>query len=271
MNSDVLKRNNVTIIGEGTQPMLFGHGLGCDQHMWRYVTPAFEENYRLILFDYVGSGKSDRSEYDPVRYNDLAGYAQDVLDICQALELTKVVFVGHSVSSMIGLLAAIQQPQYFDQLVMIAPSARYLNDQPDYIGGFEQTDIDQMLDMMDQNYMRWATTLAPAVMANPDRPALSQELAQSFYAADWVIMQQFARITYFSDCRSELPKLQVPALILQSSQDIVAPLFVGEYIHKHLPYSTLRYMRATGHYPHMSASAETVALVRDYLSTLQQN
>ena len=271
MNLNVLKRNNVTVIGEGTQPMLFAHGLGCDQHMWRYITPAFEKKYRLILFDYVGSGKSDRTEYDPIRYNELGGYAQDVLDVCQALALTNVVFVGHSVSSMIGLLAAIRQPQLFDQLVMIAPSARYLNEKPDYIGGFEQSDIDQMLDIMDQNYMRWATTLAPAVMGNPDRPGLSQELAQSFYATDWVIMQQFARITYFSDHRFELPKMQIPTLVLQSSQDIVAPLFVGEYIHKNLPYSTLRYMKATGHYPHLSASAETVALVSEHLSTLQQN
>lgn len=271
MNQDVLKRNNVTVIGEGTQPMLLAHGFGCDQHMWRYITPAFKDRYRLILFDYVGSGQSDRSEYDPIRYNELKGYAQDVLDICQALALTNVVFVGHSVSSMIGLLAAVQQPQLFNQLIMIAPSARYLNEKPDYIGGFEQADIDQMLDMMDQNYMRWATTLAPTVMGNADKPALSQELTQSFYAADWVIMRQFARITYLSDFRFDLPKLKVPALILQSSQDIVAPLVVGEYIHEHLPYSTLRYMQATGHYPHMSASAETVALVNEYLFSIQQN
>ncbi|GAB4019437.1 sigma factor SigB/phosphatase RsbP regulator RsbQ [Spirosoma migulaei] len=271
MDQHVLKRNHVTILGQGTQPMLLANGLGCDQHMWRYVTPAFEQSHRIILFDYVGSGKSDRAAFDPIRYNQLTGYAQDVLDICETLDLTNVVFIGHSISAMIGLLAAIEQPHRFAHLIMIAPSARYLNDKPDYIGGFDQSDIDEMLDMMDQNYMRWATTLAPSVMANPGKPELSQELAQSFTATDWLMMRQFARITFLSDNRLALPKLHVPSLILQSSQDIVAPQQVGEYIHQHLPGSTLRYMKATGHYPHLSAATETVDLVKQYLSIIHPN
>lgn len=269
MSQDVISRNNVKVIGQGRQPMMLAHGFGCDQNMWRYITPAFEDAYQLILFDYVGSGQSDKTAYDPHRYNDLNGYAQDVLDICQALELTNVVFVGHSVSSMIGLLAAIKQPHHFDRLVMVGPSARYLNEPPDYIGGFDQPDIDELFDMMDQNFMRWANSLAPAIMANPDQPELGEELAQSFCSTDSTIMQQFARVTFLSDNRQDLPKLPVPALVLQCSEDIIAPLFVGEYIHKHLPESTLRYMKAKGHCPHLSASAETVILMREFLSADQ--
>lgn len=269
MNEDVLKRNNVRVIGKGTQPMMLAHGFGCDQHMWRYITPAFEEKYQLILFDYVGSGHSDRVAYDVRRYSELKGYAQDVLDICQALALSNVVFVAHSVSSMIGLLAAVQETERFDRLVMIGPSARYLNDLPNYVGGFERADIDELLVLMDQNFMQWANVLAPAIMGNADHPELGQELTQSFCSTDPVVMQQFARVTLLSDNRQDLPNLQVPALLLQCAEDIIAPTTVGEYIHQHMPYSTLRYMKATGHCPHLSAPAETIALMNAYLSTAQ--
>ncbi|QHV93765.1 alpha/beta fold hydrolase [Spirosoma endbachense] len=265
MTSDILKRNNVKIKGLGTQPMLLAHGFGCDQNMWRHIAPAFEPDYRLILFDFVGSGQSDIAAYDSIRYNELNGYAQDVLDICQALELTKVVFVGHSVSSMIGLLAAIQQPQYFDRLIMIGPSPRYLNEIPDYVGGFERPDVDELLALMDQNFVRWANTLAPAIMGNADHPALGEELTQSFCSTDPLVMQQFARVTFLSDNRQDLPKLTVPTLILQSSDDIIAPQVVGEYTHQHLPFSSLQYMKASGHCPHMSAPEETIALMQAYL------
>jgi sigma-B regulation protein RsbQ len=269
MDQAVLTRNNVTILGEGTQPMLLAHGFGCDQHMWRYITPAFQESYQLILFDYVGSGQSDLTAYNPQRYSELAGYAQDVLDICEALDLTNVVYVGHSVSSMIGLLAAIQQPERFDRLVMISPSPRYLNEEPDYIGGFERADIDELLDLMDQNYIRWANTLAPVIMGNMEHPGLGQELTQSFCSTDPLVMQQFARVTLLSDNRLDLPKLGLPTLILQCADDIIAPQSVGNYTHHHLPNSTLQYMNATGHCPHMSAPDETIALMRAYLSTAQ--
>ena len=249
--------------------MLLAHGFGCDQNMWRYIAPAFENNYRVIGFDYVGSGQSDPQAYDPQRYARLDGYAQDVLDICQALDLTDVVFVGHSVSAMIGLLAAIQQPRRFARLIMIGPSPRYLNEAPHYVGGFERADIDELLALMDQNYIRWVNTLAPAIMGNSDHPSLGLELNQSFCATDPVIMQQFARATLLSDNRSDLPKLQVPALILQCNEDVIAPVSVGEYTHQHLPTSTLRYMKATGHCPHLSAPAETIALMQAYLSMNQ--
>lgn len=269
MDSHILHRNNVKIIGNGSQPMLLAHGFGCDQNMWRYITPAFEDTYRLILFDYVGSGQSEKTAYDPQRYSNLKGYAQDILDICQALDLTNVIFVGHSVSSIIGILAAIEQPQRFEQLILIGPSPRYLNEKPDYIGGFEPEDIDELLGLMDQNYIRWANALAPLIMGRPDAPEFGQELTQSFCSTDAIVMKQFARVTLLSDNRADLAKLEVPTLILQCDQDIIAPRPVGEYMHQHLANNTLWYMKATGHCPHLSAPTETIALMQAYLSTSQ--
>lgn len=269
MSQSIITRNNIRIMGQGTQPMLLAHGFGCDQNVWRYIVPAFEQDYRLILFDYVGSGQSDVTAYTTERYNTLDGYAQDVLDICEALDLENTVFVGHSVSGMIGLLAAIRQPSYFDQLIMIGPSPRYLNEHPDYAGGFEQEDIDDLLELMEQNYIRWATTLAPAVMGNPDQPDLSLELAQSFCSTDKDIMRQFARVTFLADNRLDLPKAPVPTLVLQCDQDMIAPAHIGHYLQKHLPNCTLQELKATGHCPHMSAPAEVIAQLKAYLSTTQ--
>jgi sigma-B regulation protein RsbQ len=263
---DVLVRNNVKVAGHGTQPMLFAHGFGCDQNMWRFVAPAFADDYKLVLFDYVGSGKSDLSAYDAERYAKLDGYAQDVLDVIHALELRDVVFVGHSVSAMVGVLAARQEPARFANLVMIGPSPRYLNDPPDYAGGFERSDIEGLLDTMDKNYIGWANYLGPAIMANADRPELGQELTESFCSTDPVIARRFAEATFFADNRRDLAELRVPSLILQCSEDIIAPNEVGEYVHRALPGSTLRLMQATGHCPHMSAPEETIALIREYIS-----
>ena len=263
---DVLVRNNVKVAGHGTQPMLFAHGFGCDQNMWRFVAPAFADDYKLVLFDYVGSGKSDLSAYDAERYATLDGYAQDVLDVIHALELSDVVFVGHSVSAMVGVLAARQEPARFATLIMIGPSPRYLNDPPDYTGGFERSDIEGLLDTMDKNYIGWANYLGPAIMANADRPELGQELTESFCSTDPVIARRFAEATFFADNRRDLAELRVPSLILQCSEDIIAPNEVGEYVHRELPGSTMRLMQATGHCPHMSAPEETIALVREYLS-----
>jgi sigma-B regulation protein RsbQ len=245
--------------------MLFAHGFGCDQNMWRFVTPAFENDYRIIVFDYVGAGRSDLAAYDSSRYASLDGYADDVLDICHELDLRDVIFVGHSVSSMVGVLAANREPERFARLVLIGPSPRYVND-GGYVGGFERADIEGLLETMDKNYIGWAIYLAPAIMQNAERPELGQELTESFCSTDPVLARRFAEVTFFSDNRADLSGLRVPALVLQCSQDIIAPLEVGEYVHRALPQSTLRVMQATGHCPHMSAPDETIALIKDYLA-----
>jgi sigma-B regulation protein RsbQ len=264
---DVLVRNNVKVAGHGTQPMLFAHGFGCDQNMWRFVAPAFADDYKLVLFDYVGSGQSDLSAYDAERYSTLDGYAQDVLDVCHALDLRDIVFVGHSVSAMVGVLAARGEDERVANPVMVGLSPRYLNDPPNYAGGFERSDIEGLLDTMDRNYIGWANYLGPAIMANADRPELGQELTESFCSTDPVIARRFAEATFFADNRQDLAELRVPSLILQCSEDIIAPNEVGEYVHRELPGSTLRLMQATGHCPHMSAPEETIALIREYLSS----
>jgi sigma-B regulation protein RsbQ len=267
MTRNVSIRNNVKSFGKGLQPMLFAHGFGCDQNMWRFVTPAFEEEYRIILFDYVGAGKSNIAAYNPERYSSLRGYAQDVLDICEELQLQDVIFVGHSVSSMIGLIAALEKPDYFSQMIMVGPSPCYINEDG-YVGGFEKKDIEGLLETMEKNYIGWANFLAPNIMGNPDRPQLGEELAESFCSTDPVIASQFARATFFSDNRRDLPKLKIPSLVLQCSEDIIAPLEVGNYVHTNLPDSTLKVMKATGHCPHMSHPEETVMLIKEYLSVM---
>ena len=263
--TNVRTRNNVRVFGRGTQPMLFAHGFGCDQNMWRFVVPAFADDYRIVLFDYVGSGKSDLRAYDPARYASLDGYAQDVLDVVHALDLHDVVLVGHSVSSMVAVLAANREPERFARLVLVGPSPRYVDDPPDYAGGFSRQDIEGLLETMDRNYIGWANFLAPAIMKNADRPELGQELTESFCSTDPTIARRFAEATFFADNRADLPRVPVPSLVLQCSEDIIAPLAVGEYVHRHLPGSTLRVMRATGHCPHMSAPEETIALIKEYL------
>lgn len=265
--TNVLSRNNIKTFGHGSQPMLFAHGFGCDQNMWRFVTPAFADEYKIVLFDYVGSGKSDLRAYNERRYSTLDGYAQDVLDVCHALQLKDVIFVGHSVSSMVGVLAAIREPALFAHLIMVGPSARYINDTP-YVGGFERRDIEELLDTMDKNYIGWANYLAPAIMKNPDRPELAAELNESFCSTDPVIARRFAEATFYADNRSDLAKVTVPSLLLQCSDDIIAPNSVGEFIHQQLPQSTLHYLKATGHCPHMSDPEETIAAIKDYLSNV---
>ncbi|MDT5294705.1 MAG: sigma-B regulation protein RsbQ [Acidobacteriota bacterium] len=266
MSRDILARNNVKVFGRGTQPMLFAHGFGCDQNMWRFVTPAFEDDYRIVLFDYVGSGKSDLASYSVERYRSLDGYARDVLDICAALELREVIFVGHSVSGVVGMLAAIREPERFARLVLVSPSPCYINDPPHYVGGFERADIEGLLDMMEKNYVGWADFLAPIVMQNPEQPELSRELGESFCSTDPKIARLFAEATFFSDNRGDLPQVPVPSLIMQCSEDLIAPSTVGDYLHRHLPRSILRVLRATGHCPHMSHPEETVEIIKEYLS-----
>jgi len=265
MKSSVIKRNNVHFSGKGTKTMLFAHGFGCDQNMWRFITPSFEEDYRIVLFDYVGAGKSDLEAYLEDRYSTLDGYGDDILEICSELGLKDVIFVGHSVSSMIGLIAAVKNPTIFSKLIFIGPSARYINDYG-YLGGFERKDIEDLLDTMDKNYIGWANFLAPAIMKNPERPELAAELTESFCSTDPKIARKFAEVTFLSDNRKDLPKLKVPSLIMQCSDDLIAPLAVGDYLNSQIPFSTLKVMTATGHCPHMSHPEETIRLMKTYLN-----
>lgn len=262
-------RNNVRQMGTGTQPMLFAHGFGCDQNMWRFVAPAFADDYRIVLFDYVGAGRSDSAAWNAERYGDLGGYADDVLEICAELDLRDVVFVGHSVSSMVGVLAANREPDRFARLILIGPSPRYIND-GDYTGGFDRADIDGLFDMMDRNFVGWANYMAPAIMQNTDRPELGEELTESFCSTDPVFARRFAEATFYGDNRSDLEHVSVPSLILQCSEDIVAPASVGDYLHRHLDRSTLHRLSATGHCPHLSHPEETARAIREYLSAAQR-
>jgi sigma-B regulation protein RsbQ len=271
MSPDVLQRHAVQVRGDPSgQPMVFVHGFGCDQTLWRFVAPAFEDEYRVVAFDYVGAGRSDRSAYDRQRYSTLDGYADDVLDICRALDLRDVVLVGHSVSATVALLASIAEPERFADLVLITPSPRYIDDPPEYRGGFSKADIDGLLQMMDVNAMGWAAYLAPVVMGNPDRPDLATDLEATFCSIDPVMARQFAEVTFFADNRVDLAKVTTPSLILQCTNDAVAPMEVGAYMERHLPGTTLRLIDATGHCPHVSHPAETVAAMRDYLAAARR-
>jgi len=262
---NILKRNNVKVSGpEGAPAMIFAHGFGCDQNMWRFVAPTFEDQYRTVLFDHVGAGQSDPSAYSRGRYESLRGYASDVLEICRELGLAETVFVGHSVSAMIGVLAALQEPERFESLVLVGPSPRYVNDE-DYVGGFSREDIEGLLDSLDSNYLGWSSAMAPAIMGNPDRPELGTELTNSFCRTNPEIAKHFARVTFLSDNRADLSKLQARALILQCSEDAIAPREVGEYVHRQIPGSELVLMKATGHCPNLSAPKETIEAIWAFL------
>jgi sigma-B regulation protein RsbQ len=263
----VLERNRVRVSGvpEG-RPILFAHGFGCDQGMWRFVAPDFEVDHRVVLFDHVGSGASDLSAYDRDKYGSLRGYAADVVEICRKLDLSDVVFVGHSVSSMIGVLALQQAPELFGALVMVGPSPRYVDDD-DYVGGFSRTDIVGLLDALDANHLGWSAQMAPVIMGNPDRPDLSDELTNSFCRTDPDIARDFARVTFLSDNRSDLSAVTVPTLVLQCSEDVIAPETVGRYVHESIPGSTFTKLAATGHCPNLSAPEETTAAIRAFLAT----
>jgi len=261
----VLQKNNVNISGrEDGQAMIFAHGYGCDQNMWRFVAPAFADEYRIVLFDHVGAGHSDLSAYSPGRYESLRGYASDVLEICRELNLTRAIFVGHSVSSMIGVLAAVEEPDRFDKLILVGPSPRYIDD-GDYTGGFSREDIDGLLDSLDSNYLGWSSAMAPVIMGNPERPELGTELTNSFCRTDPEIAKHFARVTFLSDNRADLPKVTAPTLILQCSDDVIAPQSVGDYVHRQIPGSELVRMNATGHCPNLSAPEETIAAIEAFL------
>jgi len=264
LNSKTAKRNHVGIKGRGSQVIMFSHGFGCDQHMWRYVSPAFEDSHKVVLFDHVGAGKSDLSAYDREKYGDLDGYAQDIIEIAQELDLQEVIFVGHSVSALIGVIAAIKAPQLFKCLVMVAPSPSYIND-GDYEGGFTRPEIEELLESLDNNHLGWSNTMAPVIMANPDNEELGDELANSFCRTDPDIMKHFAQTTFLSDKRQILKELNVPSLILQCKNDVIAPEAVGAYMQRHLKGSKLVQLEATVHCPNLSAPEETIAAIKDYL------
>jgi sigma-B regulation protein RsbQ len=265
---DIRARNNVRALGPareaGAPTMLFAHGFGCDQRAWRHVAPAFADDFRVVLFDYVGAGGSDVDAYDAVRYGALGGYAADLLDVVEALDLRDVVFVGHSVSAMVGVLAANRAPERFARLVLVAPSPCYRNLPPDYAGGFERDELDELLELMDHDRDGFARYLAP-VVAGAGAPMAAEELEASFCAADPWILRRFAEVTFLSDNRADLARVRVPALVLQCTDDKIAPEAVGAYVHRQLAGSTLQRLRATGHAPHLSEPAELVAAIRRYL------
>jgi sigma-B regulation protein RsbQ len=260
----VIERNNVRINGTGDRTMVFAHGFGCDQNMWRFVEPAFRDRYKTVLFDLVGAGQSDLAAYDPAKYSDLNGYAADVVEIGRELGLSNAIFVGHSVSSMIGALAAIEAPEMFADLVMVGPSPRYIND-GDYQGGFSAEQIEELLESLADNHMGWSAAMAPAIMGNADRPELGEELTNSFCRTDPEIAKQFARATFTSDNRADLPEVTARTLILQSSDDIIADERVGEYVHQAIAGSRIVHLKASGHCPNLSAPDEVIAAMEDFV------
>jgi sigma-B regulation protein RsbQ len=261
----VVDRFNVTVSGrKNGQPMMFAHGFGCDQHMWRYVAPRFEDEFRVILFDHIGAGGSDLAAYDPDRYDSLGSYAEDVLLICRELDLNEVIFVGHSVSAMIGVLAAAAEPERFAKLVLVGPSPRYIDD-GSYVGGFSESDIAELLDSLESNYLGWSSAMAPVIMGNAERPELGDELTESFCRTDPQIARQFARVTFLSDNRTDLSKVATPTLVLQCRQDVIAPVAVGEHVAAALADSKLVLLEATGHCPNLSAPDATTAAIADFV------
>ena len=261
----VSTRNNVHIRGRLDGPtIVFGHGFGCDQNMWRFVAPAFESEFRTVLFDQVGAGGSDLASWRPEKYSTLHGYARDLIEIGETLRLRDAVFVGHSVSGMIGALATIAAPGLFGRLVMVGPSPRYIDDEG-YAGGFTAPEIDELLQSLDDNHLGWSAAMAPVIMGNPDRPELGKELENSFCRTDPAIARAFARVTFTSDNRSDLANISVPTLILQCADDAIAPREVGTFVHERIPGSEIVYLDATGHCPNLSAPAEVIAAVRNFV------
>jgi sigma-B regulation protein RsbQ len=254
----------VVVKGHGDRAIVFAHGFGCDQNMWRFVAPAFETDFTTVLYDQVGAGRSDLSAYSREKYSSLNGYAEDLIEICRSLKLQNAVFVGHSVSAMIGALASIKAPDLFESLVMVGPSPRYINDD-DYVGGFSASQIEELLDFLDSNHLGWSSAMAPTIMGNPDKPELTEELTNSFCRTDPQIAKHFARTIFTADNRAELASVTPRTLVLQCSDDVIAPDAVGEYVHRQLPNSTFVKLRATGHCPNLSAPIETIGAIRGFL------
>ncbi|TYL48879.1 alpha/beta fold hydrolase [Marinomonas sp. IMCC 4694] len=260
----ILIRNNVNIIGSGETTLILAHGFGCDQNMWRFLTPELSKHFTVVLFDYVGSGASDISQYSPQRYQNLEGYADDVIEICHALELTKAIFIGHSVSSIIGGIVATKQPSLIAKLVMVCPSPCFLNIPPDYRGGFEEEDLLELLNLMDKNYIGWANYLAPLVIGNAHSDELVGELSGSFCSTDPIIAKNFAAATFLSDHRDLLKNIQQPSLVFQSRNDALAAISVGEFVANEIPNSSLEIISADGHCLHMTHSDKIIGSILNY-------
>ncbi len=258
-------RNNVRVVGEGPSTMFFGHGFGCDQNMWRLLAPGYAKRYRTVLFDLVGAGGSDLAAYDRQKYGSLDGYADDLLEIVAELGVGPTIYVGHSVSAMIGLLAHVREPQRFAAHVMIAPSPRYIDD-GDYVGGFKREDIDSLLATLESNYLGWSSNMAPTIMGAPEQPGLGQELTNSFCRTDPDIAKQFARVTFLSDLRPRVPQLTAPTLVVQCDDDIIAPVAVGEYLVRQLPRGTLQVIANVGHLPHVSSPGVCAEAIDAFLA-----
>ena len=265
MIEKLITKNNITIHGTGSKSMFLVHGYGCDQNMWRFITPQFKNDYKIILIDLVGSGKSDEKSYDYDKYSSLEGYATDVIEICDALNLEDVCLVGHSVSAMIAALAALKRPSLFKKLIMIGPSPRYINDD-NYFGGFSQNDINNLIETLDSNYLGWSSAMAPVIMGNPDRPELAAELEDSFCQNNPEIARHFAKVTFLGDNRDDLKKLTTDTLIIQSKNDAIASLKVGQFVHDNIAKSKLVILETTGHCPHLSAPNPTIEAMKKYLT-----
>ena len=270
LEMSITLRNHVNIIGSGPQTLVFAHGFGCDQTMWRALTPHFADQYRIVLFDHVGSGASDHRAYDYDKYDSLQGYADDVITLIEAHSETPVIFVGHSVSAMIGTIAAIARPALFAAQIMVAPSASMIDD-GDYHGGFQKRDILDLLQALESNYLGWSSTIAPSIMGAPEQPHLSNELTDTFCRNDPEIAKHFARVTFLGDHRALLPHCETPTLIIQSTDDFLAPLSAGEFIHRHMPKSRLEVIENTGHCPHLSAPVQCIGAMTTFLDALAVN
>lgn len=262
--TSAFQRHNARLSGSAGKTMMLAHGFGCDQNMWRYVAPAFADDYRLLLFDHIGAGRSDISAYDPERHGSLDGYADDVIALAREACIVGGVFVGHSVSAMIGLLAAKKAPELFEALVLIGPSPCYIDDGA-YHGGFERGQIEELIEFLDSNHLGWSRAMAPVIMGNPDRPELGEELTESFCSGDPEITRRWARTTFFSDNRDDLNGVEARILILQCREDVIAPICVGEYVQAALSGSELVILDATGHCPNLSAPEETIAAIKAFL------
>jgi sigma-B regulation protein RsbQ len=268
MEENILLRNNVKIKGTGSQPMLFVNGYGCDSNIWRFIYPEFEKNYKVILFDHVGTGDSQLSEYSYEKYNDLQGYADDIIELCRKLSFEKTIIVGHSVGCIISMLAVIKAPEFFDKVILLSPSPCYIN-QEDYEGGFSKQDIEQMIEAVESNYLGWVSSITPVITGNADRPELAEELSNRFCRNNPDIAKHFARVTFLSDNRKDLPELSKKTLILQVTDDVIAPVSVGEYMHKTIPDNRLEMIEANGHCPHLSHPADTIRIMKSFLQINQ--
>lgn len=266
VKEEIRFRNNVRIFGEGKRTIMFAHGFGCDQQVWHHITPAFEKDYQVVLFDYVGSGYSDKSAYDVERYSTPAGYVADVLEICDAFDLEEVIFVGHSISGVIGMLASIERPELFAKLCIMVASPRYINE-PGYTGGFDEEDIEELIGMMERNYKEWVKYLAPIATQNSNRPALTEEFEEILMVNDRHIIKHFCKMTFTIDVRKELQKVKTPSLLLQAQDDAIVPYEVSQYMHQRIPDSRLVLMEATGHNPRLSAPEETIYQLKNFIST----